>query len=1106
MNHRLPRVRSFWVSVFLFFILAAVITVAATQYYRMRVTTIKTDKQAELDALASIKVGQIVAWLHEREGDALTIQNSGAIARLMKNQMETNAQQEELNRWLGSICKHKGYSSATLYDTRGAMRFAYGEAGEKIGALGLKRIQAVIKKQQYSMSDLRISETTGKVIIGFQIPLILWDQKDHPTIGVLVFRIDPYQSLFPLIQTWPTQSLTSETLLVRRENSEILYLNELRHRKDTALKFRAPLTKEELPAVQAIKGAEGIIEGVDYRGVPVVAVSRKIPNTSWTMVAKTDRDELYAPLHQQLWTVGIFAALLMLTCALVLGYWRRHERSAHYRLQYEAEVERQALLKHFDYLVKYANDMIFLCDIQGNILEVNDQASRQYGFSREELLRMNINDLRLFSTESKITRIMSQIDERDGMIFESDGRRKGGMAFSVEVSARFFTIENKKYLQAIVRDITERKGIQRRFAETLAFNQKILDTSPIGIRTFKVSGQCVSANQAAATIAGTTIDKLLEQNFRQIESWGKTGMVKTANAVLANGAAEQAEFHVLTTFGKDVWLDVVFTSFESGGERHLLVFTSDITDRKQVEQTLQESEIKFRTIFETSVDAIGVSRAEIQSFMNPAYVSLFGYSRRDELMNQPVINLIAPSERRNILAHLRDHAQRKDVFDQYETRGLRKDGTEFDMDVHVSTYELGGEIYSLVILRDITERKRIEEERLRMEERLHRSEKMEALGQLAGGVAHDLNNTLGILTGYSELLYEEIPEGHRSRDRVNKILQSAQRAAAIIQDLLTLARRGVTVSEVMNLNSVVADFFKTPVFEKMQAFHPNVAFRTQCDGELMNIKGSSVHMEKAVMNLVSNAAEAIPGKGEVVIRTQNRYLDKPVRGYDEVKEGDYAVLTVSDTGTGIPAESMGKIFEPFYTKKTMGRSGTGLGLAIVWGAVKDHHGYIDVQTEVGRGTTFTLYFPVAREEVKEGQRKMPIEDYMGKGESILVVDDVAEQRDIAVGMLTRLGYQARAVSGGEEAVEYLKTNAVDLLLLDMIMDPGIDGLETYRRVLEVVPDQRAIIVSGFSETERVKKAQAIGAGPYVRKPYLMERIGVAIRKELMRARAKNRLT
>jgi len=252
------------------------------------------------------------------------------------------------------------------------------------------------------------------------------------------------------------------------------------------------------------------------------------------------------------------------------------------------------------------------------------------------------------------------------------------------------------------------------------------------------------------------------------------------------------------------------------------------------------------------------------------------------------------------------------------------------------------------------------------------------------------------------------------------------------------------------------------------------------------------------MNLTSNAAEAIAGRGEVIVRTANRSLDKPVRGYAEIRDGDYVVLTVSDDGRGIAAKDIGKIFEPFYTKKVMGRSGTGLGLAVVWGTVQDHDGYIDVQSEEGKGSAFSLYFPVTREEPAKAQEAPTAETYLGRGESILVVDDVKEQRELAASMLERLGYRVTAVSSGEEAVEYFRSGSADLVLLDMIMEPGMDGLETYQRILAINPGQKAVIVSGYSETERVGRAQELGAGPYVRKPYVMEKIGATIRMELDR--------
>ena len=251
--------------------------------------------------------------------------------------------------------------------------------------------------------------------------------------------------------------------------------------------------------------------------------------------------------------------------------------------------------------------------------------------------------------------------------------------------------------------------------------------------------------------------------------------------------------------------------------------------------------------------------------------------------------------------------------------------------------------------------------------------------------------------------------------------------------------------------------------------------------------------------MLTNAAESMPDGGEISIVTENRYLDKPISGYDNVKEGDYVILSLSDGGVGISSKDIKRIFEPFYTKKIMGRrSGTGLGMAVVWGTIKDHNGYIDVKSREGKGTTFRLYFPVTRKDLAEEKTPIAIEDYMSGGESILVVDDVENQRIIATSLLSRLGYHVTAVSSGEEAVEYMKNAKADLLVLDMIMDPGIDGLETYKRILKLHPAQKAVIVSGFSETIRVKEAQKLGAGAYVRKPYLLEKIGLAIRIELDR--------
>jgi signal transduction histidine kinase/ActR/RegA family two-component response regulator len=381
------------------------------------------------------------------------------------------------------------------------------------------------------------------------------------------------------------------------------------------------------------------------------------------------------------------------------------------------------------------------------------------------------------------------------------------------------------------------------------------------------------------------------------------------------------------------------------------------------------------------------------------------------------------------------------------------------------------------------------------EEKLTRAKKMEALGLLAGGVAHDLNNVLSGIVSYPELLLLDLPKESKLRKPIETIQETGHRATAIVQDLLTVARGIAIAKEPLNLNAMVENFLLSPEFEKLKRFHPTVTIKTDLDTDLFNISGSDAHLRKVVMNLVSNAAEAIEGSGDVIISTLNRYVDRPIRGYDDVNVGEYGVLSVSDSGPGISPDDLERIFEPFYTKKVMGRSGTGLGLAVVWNVVQDLKGYLDVISDEN-GTTFELYFPTTREEVSDKDLSIPIKDYQGDGEKVLVVDDVESQREIACEMLNILGYKAKAVSSGEEAVEYLKENTVDLILLDMIMAPGINGRETYERILKIHPNQKAVIASGFAETDDVKEAQRLGAGQYIKKPLTLEKIGTAVKDEL----------
>ncbi len=514
--------------------------------------------------------------------------------------------------------------------------------------------------------------------------------------------------------------------------------------------------------------------------------------------------------------------------------------------------------------------------------------------------------------------------------------------------------------------------------------------------------------------------------------------------------------------------------------------------------TLRESEEKHRILLEESSDPIFAFTPEGQyKYANRAFAKGVG-KRVEDIIGKKIWDVFPKEEADKRFASLSQvfHTGEENVI---EVRVPRADGDHYYITTITPIKDTKGETLSAICSsKDITDRRRAEEEKRNLEERLLRAEKMEALGLLAGGVAHDLNNVVGIVVGYAEMLLSDTDEENPMRGGLQNIMDGGQRAAAIVQDLLTLARRGVAGRKVLNLNRLILYFKKSPEGETLLSYHPSVQIKTDLEPDLLNISASSVHLDKTLFNLFSNAVEAMPKGGTLSISTTNQYLDKPVFGYDRIREGDYVVLSVSDTGEGIPESDLKRIFEPFYTKKVMGRSGTGLGLSVVWGTVKDHNGYIDVQSKTDKGTTFTLYFPAVREDITAEASSRSISEYMGNGESILVVDDIKGQRDLAAALLQKLNYQVAVAASGEDAVEYLKKHKVDLLVLDMIMDPGMDGLDTYQRVLTLHPQQKVIIVSGFSESDRVNAAHDLGAGEYVKKPYVIEKLGLAVKNELAR--------
>lgn len=514
---------------------------------------------------------------------------------------------------------------------------------------------------------------------------------------------------------------------------------------------------------------------------------------------------------------------------------------------------------------------------------------------------------------------------------------------------------------------------------------------------------------------------------------------------------------------------------------------------KQAEEHLRESERQYRTLLNSIQDGVFMIINGYFYTVNEAFAQMSGYSAKqlerkspDELFPESVSHLLnteSPPERAETLPRI-----------EQTTQIVKADGEQLAVILSAAFFSYQGHTACVGTLKDISRKLIMEAEKRRLEEKLTQSEKMEAIGRLAGTVAHDLNNVLSAIVGYPDLIQRQLASDSPVSRQVESIKKSGLKASAIVEDLLTLSRRGVLRKEVFNLNALIREYIDSAEYNNLIGQYPEIRVMVTLTDTPMFITGSAMHLTKAVMNLVSNAVEAMPCGGEVKISTQPLYLESIEA--DGLR--DYAVLKISDTGIGIAPADQKRIFEPFFTRKKMGRSGSGLGMSIIWNTVKDHEGYISLDSTLGKGTVFEIYLPM-QTEASENYPRMntepsplpPISD--GNGQRILVVDDGNDQREVACQLLSRLGYNPVALASGEAALQYLSSNSVDLLMLDMLMEPGIDGLETFRRAQALKGWQiPAIIASACPRNGKIVEALDEGVKAYLKKPYTMEQLAQTV--------------
>jgi two-component system, cell cycle sensor histidine kinase and response regulator CckA len=639
MNNQESKRATPWFLIIVFFLLVTGILATGFFFYHAQQRRIKTEAQNNIAAIADLKVSQIARWRQERMIDAKLTYENAAFIRLVSEYLRVprkSGAQQEIFKLMKSFQKDAGYKSVLLLDIKGHVRLSISQDKDTVGSYGQSIFHEVLLHRQVILSDLHQSAAIPFVHLDLIIPLVSPDRRDSSMIGALFLRIDPNDVLFPLIQAWPTPSRTSETLLLEQDGDSIVYLNELRHRKNTTLSLRLPISNRQLIASKAVRGIQGTAEGTDYRGVPVLAEIRKIQNTAWFMIAKVDQEEIFAPLQFQAWIVGLGVFLSILSTAAIIGFWWRHQRARFYREQYEAQLGRQALVKHFEYLVKHAHDIILLIDMDGRISEANDQACRTYGYTQEEMHRINIQDIRMPGAPSEIEIQMKQQEELEGLLFETEHRRKDGSTFPVEISSQFIKIDNAKYMQCIIRDITDRKRAEEILRESEAKLQEAQHIAGIGHYIFDIAAGLWTCSKMLDEIFG------IEKNFNKtFDGWkdiihpdDRDEMSRYLSEYVIHGKNPfDKEYRIIRrSDGAVRWLHGLGNlEFDVNGQPlKMFGIIQDITEKKQAEDTLRESEDRFRRIFEEGPLGMATSGSDFKFMkVNAAFCRMMGYEENE---------------------------------------------------------------------------------------------------------------------------------------------------------------------------------------------------------------------------------------------------------------------------------------------------------------------------------------------------------------------------------------------------------------------------------------------------------------------------------------------
>jgi len=589
---RSRRRQYFGLLLLIFLVFSAAISVAGYAYFNNQRRIFVQDREQEIKAIASLKVDEITWWLHERNSDTQYIFRgifvADSIRRLMKNPSDTHTREDVL-AWMETLKNDYEYRSVFLLDTGGSIRLSKPPSEPPPGDECRKLAAVAARERRVITIGLHRDSEGSPIFYDLLAPITDPTSKDAASVGVVLLRVDPYRVLYPLVQMWPSPSSSSDAVLVAREGNDVVFLSELRHRKGAALSFRVPLTQSTAPVVMAVQGRSGAVEGTDYRGVPVLAAISAIPGTPWFLVAKVDKSEVYQPLRERAQATVVLASLLVIALALGVGMLWRKRDAQFYRDQYEAELARKALSHHFQYLTKYANDIILLMDSEWNIVEANDRAVESYGYPREALVGLGLRTLYAREHLTDFDRLAAILQEQDGTMSETVHKTRAGLEFPVEASSRLIEIEGKRFYQTIIRDITERKRSEQALHESEREYRSLMEQALEGIILLDRRGIIRTVNKSACVISGFAAEEMVGRDIREVVAWEDNAAHSLQIERLLAEGMMVGEVRVRRR--DEAWIAIEGTARVLDDGRLCLIFR-DVTRHRQLEKEILDINLR----------------------------------------------------------------------------------------------------------------------------------------------------------------------------------------------------------------------------------------------------------------------------------------------------------------------------------------------------------------------------------------------------------------------------------------------------------------------------------------------------------------------------------